>query len=123
MPKEVRYLLFSHDEVLRALLEDADRATPGRRARPADFHLRLSAASGAVVATVTARRQDPAAQDVTGTGLLAVLLRLCKRHRIPMPLKGLKRLEVAEGGLALTITLDTGPLQGPEAALSAEAAG
>ena len=109
MPKEVRYLLFSHDEVLRALLEDADRTAPGPPSRPADFRLTLDAAGGgAVVAHVARRGAGPAGtQEVTGTGLMAVVLRICQRDRIPMPLRGRKRLEVAEGGLALTVTLDS----------------
>jgi len=119
MPKEVRYLLFSHEEVLRALLEDADRETPGRPAMPADFRLSLQAAGGGVVATVARRvGGGQGVQEVTGTGLMAVMLRMCARHRIPMPRRGLKRLEVAEGGLALTVTLDTGRLLGPDAVVT-----
>lgn len=107
MPKEVRYLLFSHDEVLRALLEDADRTTPGPRADPADFRLTLDAAAGGAVVAHVARRGAGSLgmQEVTGTGLMAVVLRICLRDQIPMPLRGRKRLEVAEGGLALTVTL------------------
>jgi hypothetical protein len=119
MPKEVRYLLFSHEEVLRALLEDADRETPGRTAAPAEFRLTLHAAGGGVVATVARRAGGTQGlQEVTGTGLMAVILRMCARHRIPMPRRGLKRLEVAEGGLALTVTLDSGRLLGPDAAMA-----
>ncbi len=108
MPKEVRYLLFSHDEVLRALLEDADRTTPGPRAMPAEFRLTLDGGAGGAVVAHVARRGGGTGgmQEVTGTGLMAVVLRICQRDRIPMPLRGRKRLEVAEGGLALTVTLD-----------------
>ena len=107
MPKEVRYLLFSHDEILRALLEDAERAMPGRRASPDDYRLTIDANGGAVVARVMLRAQGGSAmrQDVAGSGLMAVVLRICQRERIPMPLRGRKRLEAAEGGLALTVAL------------------
>ena len=107
MPKEVRYLLFSHDEILRALLEDAERATPGRRAMPDNYRLTIDVKGGVVVARVMLREQGGGAmpQDVTGSGLMAVVLRICQRNRIPMPLRGRKRLEAAEGGLALTVAL------------------
>jgi len=110
MPKEVRYLLFTPEEVLNALMQEAAEATPGAQLGGVNFSVQMaSTVAGGVALRVARRLRDgimrPARELVDGE-VLALLLRLCKRTRVPLPLRGAKRVELIGRCLALAVTLN-----------------
>jgi hypothetical protein len=107
MPKEIRTLLFSTEEVLEALLDEAKRAAPGVDLDGASFGLQLATGPDGGVALRVMRRQrrgeSRPARELDGAELLALLLRLCKRTRIPLPLRG--------RCIGLTVTMGATPTE------------
>ncbi|NKC32277.1 hypothetical protein [Falsiroseomonas selenitidurans] len=115
VPKEVRYIVFSAEEVQVALAEGLAAADPGwARANPRVRLDMATAPSGEVVARLVppaprpGRRRDWTFQ---ATDILPLLLQACRRHRIPLPLRGQKRLEMLGSGLCLTVTLGDMPVE------------
>lgn len=120
MPKEVRYVLFSPEEVQGALVEGLVLADPGWEASTGPVRLDLAIApSGDVIARLVAqkprlgRRRD---WSFNTGDVLAMLLQFCRRNRIPLPQRGHKRLELMGTCLCLTITLSNAQVE-PEALL------
>jgi hypothetical protein len=115
MPKEIRTLLFSTEEVLEALLDEAKRAAPGVDLDGASFGLQLATGPDGGVALRVMRRQrrgeSRPARELDGAELLALLLRLCKRTRIPLPLRGEKRVELFGRCIGLTVTMGATPTE------------
>jgi hypothetical protein len=110
MPKEIRYLLFSTEEVLAALVEEATAAAPGMARDDVSFSLQMGATAQGGVALRVARRQRDGklrpARALQDEEVLALLLRLCRRTRVPLPLRGVKRVELVGRCLALSVTLN-----------------
>lgn len=110
MPKEVRYLLFSTEEGLAALTQEVAEVTQGAGLAGVSFSLQMAQIShGSVTLRVTRRMRDGTqrpASALEGDEVLALLLRLCKRSRVPLPLRGAKRVELIGRCLALAVTLN-----------------
>jgi hypothetical protein len=110
MPKEIRYLLFSTEEVLAALVEEATAAAPGMARDDVSFSIQMGATAQGGVALRVARRQRDGklrpARAMQDEEVLALLLRLCRRTRVPLPLRGVKRVELVGRCLALSVTLN-----------------
>jgi len=113
MPKEIRYLLFSAEEVLAALLHEAAEATPGVGLGAVSFSVQMATGlDGGVVLRIARRLPGGTrrpAPEMASAEVLALLLRLCKRSRIPLPLRGVKRVELLGTCLALAVTLNAAP--------------
>lgn len=118
MPKEVRHILFSPSELLRAIMEQVSReqATRGRpaTAQTADsFNLELAAdPRGDVVARIIRQRaggRSTMSWEVSRQDLHQVLLTLCQGSRIPLPVRGDKRLGLAGPNLCLTVVTGADP--------------
>jgi hypothetical protein len=105
MPKEIRYILFSPAEVLDALVASMVLAQPGWQAATGRVRLDMATApSGEVLARLVPQkpRSGPRAHwSFTAGDLLAILLRTCRRNRIPLPLRGHKQLELLGASLCL----------------------
>jgi len=110
MPKEIRYLLFSTEEVLAALVEEAAVAAPGMARDDVSFSLQMGAtAQGGVALRVARRLRDGKlrpARALQDEEVLALLLRPCRRTRVPLPMRGVKRVELVGRCLALSVTLN-----------------
>jgi hypothetical protein len=109
MPKELRCLLFTAEELLEALAEEAQRAMPEVELSGSSAAVQMATAADGRVGVRLVRRQRqgrsrPSAM-LEGAELLGLLLRLCKRRRIPLPMRGEKRLELVGPCLALIVTL------------------
>ena len=123
MPKEVRHILFTPDELLRAIMEQAmqGRATPAQT--PDSFNLELAAdPRGDVVARIIRRRagaRSTLSWEVSRQDLHQVLLVLCHGARIPLPVRGDKRLGLSGANLCLTVVTgaDPGPPRMSEGAI------
>jgi hypothetical protein len=120
MPKEVRYVLFSPDEVQDALVEGLSLADPSWKETVGAVRLDLAVApSGEVLARLVARRTRAGRRgewSFNAGDILAMLLQSCRRNRIPLPLRGHKRLELMATCLCLTITLGNAQVE-PEVLL------
>jgi hypothetical protein len=112
MPKEVRYLLFSPEEVLSALL-DYPIGSVAARPRPAYApppRLELFGnANGSVAAHLFYEDHSGAlhAVDIGSGELLSALLTFCARMRIVLPRLGHKSLELMSDRLVMSSTLNT----------------
>ncbi|WP_439596406.1 hypothetical protein [Falsiroseomonas sp.] len=120
MPKEVRYILFSPEEVMEMLAEAMILADPGWQAAAGMVRLDMATApSGEVIARLVPqkpRRGQRAAWSFTAGDILAIMLQTCRRNRLPLPLRGHKRLELM--GTSLCLTISMGEVQGgPEVML------
>jgi hypothetical protein len=115
MPKEVRHILFTPEELLRAIMEQAMQGRPATAQTADSFHLELAAdPRGDVAARIIRRRgggRSIMEWDVTRQDLHQVLLALCRGARIPLPVRGDKRLGLAGANLCLTVV--TGAHPGP----------
>lgn len=113
MPKEVRYILFSPDEVHAALLcHVGERAwgvaePPSTRGLYAELH---ATPSGGVAARLLRPRHQATAEETHRLGesdLLAAVLAFCRAAHVPLPMAGQKALELMNGRLAMTVTLNS----------------
>jgi hypothetical protein len=120
MPKEVRYVLFSPEEVQHALVEGLALADPGWPDAAGPVRLDLAtAASGEVIARLVPRRPQPGRRgnwSFNAGDILTMLLQSCRRNRIPLPLRGHKRLELMGTCLCLTISMGNAQVE-PEVML------
>ncbi|MBU8539330.1 hypothetical protein [Falsiroseomonas tokyonensis] len=120
MPKEVRYILFSPEEVLDMLVEAMTLADSGWPAATGPVRLDMATApSGEVIARLVPQKQrrgQRAAWSFTAGDMLAVILQACRRNRLPLPLRGHKRLELMGASLCLTISMGE-TIGGPEVML------
>ncbi|MGX9966781.1 hypothetical protein ACVFYP_25885 [Roseomonas sp. F4] len=109
MPKEVRHILFTPEEVLEALCDSMTLADPAWTAGIVRLRLDMAtASSGEVVGRLMPhppRRGTQLGWTFPAPDLLATLLQTCRRRRIPLPRRGLKRLELVGTSLCLTITI------------------
>ncbi|NKE44305.1 hypothetical protein HB662_05915 [Roseomonas frigidaquae] len=109
MPKEVRYILFSPEEVLDALVAGMMLAQPGWRNTAGPVRLDMATApSGEVIARLVPQKPRPGPRahwSFTAGDILAILLQTCRRNRIPLPLRGHKQLELMGTCLCLTIMM------------------
>ena len=115
MPQEVRHILFPPEALRRAIMEQAMQGRPPPAQPPDSFTLELAAAPrGDVVARIVRRRaggRSTMSWDVSRQELHLVLLTLCRGARIPLPVRGDKRLGLAGANLCLTVV--TGAHPGP----------
>jgi hypothetical protein len=120
MPKEVRYVLFSPEEVQDALVEGLSLADAGWKEAAGPVRLDLAVApSGEVIARLVPRRPRigrRAEWSFNAGDILTLLLQSCRRNRIPLPLRGHKRLELMGTCLCLTITMGNAQVE-PEVLL------
>ncbi len=116
MPKEVRYILFSPEEVHAALLGHVGERGWGAMEAPSQRGLHselLPAACGGVAARLI-RSGQPApgaeAYKLGASDLLAAILAFCRAIHVPLPVNGQKALELMNGRLAMTVTLNSEPV-------------
>ena len=125
MPKEIRYLLFSAQEVQTAVIEayrkrrgGAAAAVPARRTAAAmepGLAIELcQRADGEPFALLRlgppgggggGRDASPAAIELAAPDLVSALILYCKDKRIPIPAGGYKSLEIVGDELGLLTTL------------------
>ncbi|NGM24118.1 hypothetical protein G3576_29195 [Roseomonas stagni] len=123
MPKEVRHILFTPEELLRAIMEQAMQGRPTPSQTADSFHLELAAdPRGDVVARIIRRRaasRSTLSWEVSRQDLHQVLLVLCHGARIPLPVRGDKRLGLSGPNLCLTVVTgaDPGPPRMDEGAI------
>lgn len=113
MPKEVRHILFTPEELLRAIMEQAMQGRPAPAQTADSFHLELAAdPRGDVAARIIRRRaagRSTMSWEVSRQELHQVLLALCHSARIPLPVRGDKRLGLAGANLCLTVVTGADP--------------
>jgi hypothetical protein len=113
--RELRFILFSDEEVVIALL---DHHYPNwRRSRQFDIgkaRLEIDAQAPEAIRIAllgrfagTWQRRGFRNEDV-----LAALLGYCRSARIPLPLRGVKALEMMQGRLAMRVTITVPPPTG-----------
>ena len=109
MPKEVRHILFTPDEILNAIVEEAARGRADGQAGADRFRLDLAVGPGGEAMARVVRPARPGrvalTWDVPPQDLHMLLLRLCRRARIPLPLRAHRRIEVVGKGLCLTLSM------------------
>jgi hypothetical protein len=115
MPKEVRHILFTPDEILGAIVEEASRGRPDGQLGADRFRLDLAVGpTGDPMARIVrpARYGSAALSwEVQPQDLHMLLLRLCRRARVPLPVRAQRRIEVVGKGLCLTLAV--GGVVGP----------
>lgn len=109
MPKEVRHILFTPDEILNAIVEEAARGRPDGQAGADRFRLDLAVGVAGEPMARVVRPPRPGrtelSWEVPSQDLHMLLLRLCRRSRVPLPLRAQRRIEVLGAGLCLTLTM------------------
>lgn len=109
MPKEVRHILFTPDEILNAIVEEASRGRPDGQAGADRFRLDLAVGLGGDPMARVVRPARPGraelSWEVQAQDLHMLLLRLCRRGRVPLPLRAHRRISVVGKGLCLTLAL------------------
>jgi hypothetical protein len=116
MPKEVRYILFSPEEVHAALLSHVGERGWGPTEAPSQRGLRselVAAPCGGVAARLLRSGQTvpaPEAYKLGTSDLLAAILAFCRAVHVPLPVNGQKALELINGRLAMTVTLNSEPV-------------
>jgi hypothetical protein len=103
----VRHILFTPEEVLRAVIEDIGRPRGDLGAERLQLETCV-AASGEL--RVRVLRPDGAGAavpvaEVVAADLTTVLVRLCQRRRIPLPRRARKQVTLVGSKLCLTVLL------------------
>lgn len=115
MPREVRYVLFSEEELYRALINDLrERHLP----MPHGFLTRIVLGKGAPIDVTVICATDEGVEIPTrfeSEDVLRSLILYCAERSIPMSKKAVKTLEIKGGMLTLVCTLG---LQSPGTATS-----
>jgi len=106
MPIEVRRLLFSSDELAEALIAFNGHAKtkflePGRL-----DGITLTSGDEVIAAKVALTGEDgkSRAVDLDETVIGAAIIRFCRDHQVPLPIKAGKCLGIVDGQVALDIT-------------------
>ena len=108
---EVRHILFTPAEVLRAVMEDVGR--PRADLATTELHLETCvAASGELRVRVLRPGVAVPVAEVVAADLAAVLVRLCQRRRIPLPRRARKQVALVGSRLCLTVLLGGGEAEG-----------
>ncbi|MGZ9086426.1 MAG: hypothetical protein ACXW3R_13015 [Rhodoplanes sp.] len=106
MPRELRKVIFSHNELQAALVNyllHSGRSMPNR---PID---RLEIAEGPALVTIFFQSSDPNEVykwPLRQEEVAAALIRYCGQFNIPLPRAAKKRLQPDNGNLALIFSLD-----------------
>lgn len=106
MPAEIRYIVFSHDEVASAIERYARGTFPGF---PAGEVLQVETLgddvpSGRITIREGARQFSQI--DIGAHDLLSFMIRACRDSRVPLPSRAPKKLCFLHSSLALAIMLD-----------------
>jgi hypothetical protein len=106
LPREIRYIIFSDEEVERAvadLLTRLDRQFDPRHIRSTAIS---HASDGALVCVVMLDAAAPYLRlEVSEPDLMSALLLYCRNRNIPLPVKADKHLEITGGGFALVASI------------------
>lgn len=108
MPRELRKVIFSRDEVQAALVNHLLHSGKTMPSRPID---RLQLGDGPAVVTLFFQPGDPTEVQewpMSQEEVAAALIRYCGQYAIPLPRAAKKRLQPDTGGLALIFSLDHG---------------
>lgn len=108
MPREMRMLVFSEDELRTALVDEWVRtARPMPRMRVESVE--LDARDKAAILHFRTQDGDVARQRyVAPTEVAAALIRYCLQRSIPLPRYARKHLKIENGALALVFNTDSG---------------
>jgi hypothetical protein len=113
MPKEVRYILFEHDEVAAALRDHSAELSWYNETPSAQlgWQLRLLATDCGGVAAQLFKPARPGGteelREIARGALESALLGFCKTNHIPLPVRSHKMFELMGGRVALIATLNT----------------
>jgi hypothetical protein len=113
--RELRYILFSDEEVVVALL---DHHYPNwRRSKQFDVGATRLEIDARVPEAIRVALRGRLAGAMLRRGfrcedVLAALLNYCGGARIPLPLRGVKALEMMQGRLAMRVTITVPPPTG-----------
>lgn len=106
MPKEVRYLLFSNEELYQALINDLRvRACPMPKGYLKKINLSRDDKFDVTLVYATDQGSDLAVRFEEADVLRALIAYCCSRH-IPMAAKATKSVEVKDGLVGLLCTLN-----------------
>ena len=105
MPAEVRYILFSADELTSAL-ERYGSSFPGFPSGPIVDVETIGEEDPCLRVMVRERASQFTQVNIPSEELLAFMIRLCRDARVPLPARVPKRLCVLNSRLALAIKLD-----------------
>ncbi len=106
LPREIRYIIFTDEEVDRAvadLLTRVDRQFDPR-------HVRATAIShapdGTLVCIVSLHSDSPYQRlEVSAADLMSAILLYCRERNIPLPVRADKHLEITSRGFTLVATI------------------
>lgn len=106
MPKELRAILFTADEVRSVIEHFMQKGAGGRKAHSVE-KVELEIVKGALSARVQILGGADAKPPVFGPqDLMTAVLMYCGFLRIPLSSRALKQLEIASSGLMLTMSLN-----------------
>lgn len=106
MPRELRKVIFSRDEVQAALVNHLLHAGRTMPKRAID---RVEVGDGPAIATIVFEPGDPTeAQEwpLSQEEVAAALIRYCGQYAIPLPRAAKKQLQLDNNSLALIFSLD-----------------
>lgn len=106
MPKEVRYLLFSNEELYQALVADQRaRAQPLPKGYLKQIHIG-PADNPDIALTFVSDKGIESTIRFTESDVLRALIVYCGYRRIPLSAKSIKTLEIKDGIVGLLCTLN-----------------
>lgn len=119
MPSEMRRLTFSREELITALTQHY-QASPDRLPEGRIVDCTLIARPKALVRlqVLDPSNNGTHAQDMPLEHVAAALLRYCMNHRIPVPKRSRKSIEIVGDSLCLDIRIGAHPTPLPGAASS-----
>ncbi len=105
MPKEIRAILFTSDEVRTVVEHFLAKNSSGRAARSVE-RVDLEITEGALYGKVfLARGAEPQQLLLGAQDMMTAVLMYCSHIKIPMSIRALKQLEPSTSGLMLTMSL------------------
>jgi len=106
MPKEIRYLLFSNEELYQALIADLRaRSQPMPRGYLKNIHIGTPDKPDVTLVYVNDKNIESAFR-FEDQDILRALIVYCGYRRIPMSAKSIKTLEIKDGSVGLLCSLN-----------------
>ncbi len=106
LPREIRYIIFTDEEVERAviaLLTKVHRQFDPRHVRATTIS---HASDGTLVCIVSLHADSPYQRlEVSAPDLMSAMLLYCRERNIPLPVRADKHLEITGSGFSLVATI------------------